>query len=335
MKMERYLKKIYNKFLNFDKTRFFIDAEKYSTSLEKIKISRKVLKEFYDNYYRVSFILFLSNVKSIIYSPNVFDFIVKNSSEDWKLWPYLNFLEKEKIITVRPNGRVRVLKSDILRVIPRPQDEPEIKARIERKLKVKVQEREPVTALFNKFKHFTIKGKWDQMPISQGSAIFVVKKILENLPLNKKFLFVGDDDFISVILSLVDSSIESLVIDADEQLLDCINFLALKFNLPIETRKVDIRKQRNLGEKFVGFLTNPIYTEAGIKTFLKYGINQLGKDGGSVFLEVGDESIGNRFLFLQEFFAKNNLVINELIRGGIFYPYVELYKEDIRKFTSK
>lgn len=334
---EKDLKKIYERFLSFDQVRFFVDVEKYSTSLKKIKVSRKVLKEFYDNYYRVSFIGFFSNVKDIIYSQNVFGFITKNSSEDWKLWPYLNFLEKEKIITVQSNGRIRVLKKDILRVIPKPQNELEIKARIEKKLKVKVQERKPVTTLFNKFKHFIVKGKWDQMPISQGSAIFVVKKILANLPLNKKFLFVGDDDFVSIILSLADPSIECLVIDADEQLLDCINFLALKFNLPIETRKVDIRKQKDLGEKFIGFLTNPIYTEAGIKTFLKYGINQLGKDGGAVFLEVGDESIGNRFLFLQDFFAKNNLVINELTRGEIFYPYIELYEEDkeiLRRLTS-
>jgi len=166
------------------------------------------------------------------------------------------------------------------------------------------------------------------MPISQGSAIFVAKKILENIPLNKKFLFVGDDDFISVVLGIADPKIESLVIDADEQLLECIDVLAKKFNLKIKTRKVDIRKTKTLGEKFVGFLTNPIYTEPGVREFVKYGVNQLGKDGGSVFLEVGDEDIGNRFLFLQDFFNKSNLKIEELILNKISYPYIELYKED-------
>lgn len=335
--MERYLKKIYNRFLNFDKNRFFIDIEKYSTSLEKIKTSRKVLKEFYDNYYRVSFILFLSSIKGIIYSQNVFDFIVKNSSEDWKLWPYLNFLEKEKIIKVNKNGKASLLNKNFLKLIPKPQEEKEIRNKIEKKLKIKIKDEKPVIDLFRNFEEFEVKAKWDQMPISQGSAIFIVKKILEELPLNKKFLFVGDDDFASIILSLVEPNIESLVIDADEDLLECINILASKFHLKVKTRKVDIRKEKFLGEKFIGFLANPIYTEPGVKTFVQYGKNQLSKDGGVVFLEIGDESIGNRFLFLQDFFAKNNLVINELTRGEIFYPYIELYEEDkeiLRRLTS-
>jgi len=166
------------------------------------------------------------------------------------------------------------------------------------------------------------------MPISQSSAIFVVEKILENIPLNKKFLFVGDDDFVSVILGLADPKIESVVIDADSELLECIDILAKKFNLKIKTRKIDIRKTKILGEKFIGFLANPIYTESGVKEFMKYGINQLGEDGGFVFLEVGDEAIGNRFVFLQDFFNRNNLLIKELIVGKVFYPYIELYEED-------
>ncbi len=191
--------------------------------------------------------------------------------------------------------------------------------------------------MFKEFQDFVVKAKWDQMPISQESAVFVVQKILENIPLNKKFLFVGDDDFISVVLGLVEPNIESLVIDADEQLLGCLNILAKEFNLKIETKKVDIRKTKNLGEKFVGFLANPIYTAAGVKEFIKFGKTQLGKDGGTVFLEVGDESIGNQFLFLQDFFSKNNLVIKELITEKIYYPWISLYKEDqeiMRRFSG-
>ncbi len=175
------------------------------------------------------------------------------------------------------------------------------------------------------------------MPISQGSAIFVVRKILEKLPLNKKFLFVGDDDFISVILGLVSPGLESLVIDADEELLSCIRSLARKFNLKIETKKVDIRKEKSLGEKFTGFLTSPVYTEAGVKEFVGFGKNQFGKDGGFGFLNLSDESIGNRFLFLQEFFIKNNLIIKEIITGKVYYPYIELYREDreiLRRLSS-
>ena len=325
---EKELRKIYNRFLDFDRFNFFVDAKKHNTSLKGLKLSKKILGEFYDNYYKVSFLTFVQNIKTIIYSKNAFDFIVKKSLEDWDLWCYLEFLEKEKIIKVKKNGKVSILKNEIIKIIPKPQSEKEIKEKIERKLKIKIKEEEPVINLFKKFQDFKVKAKWDQMPISQGSAIFVTKKILENLPLNKKFLLVGDDDFISVLLTFANPNLECLVIDIDQQLLDCINLLSSKFNLKIKTKKVDLRKEKVLGEKFIGFLTNPIYTEAGVKTFVKYGKNQLGEDGGIGFLEVGDEAIGNRFLFLQDFFTKNNLVIKELISNQIYYPYIMLYKED-------
>ncbi|MDI6603353.1 MAG: bis-aminopropyl spermidine synthase family protein [Patescibacteria group bacterium] len=328
MLREKDLKKIYKKYLKLYKFYFSLDAKKHSTSLKELKLSDRILSQFFDNYVKPSFISFLSDVKTIIYSSNIYDFIMKTSSEDWDLWSYLKFLEREKMIKIKKNGGVLVLKKDILNLIPKSQNEEEIKKKIEKKLKLKIKEKESVINLFKKFQDFQMKAKWDQMPISQGSAIFVVKKILENIPLNKKFLLVGDDDFISVILGIADPKIESLVIDTDEQLLECIDILAQKFNLKIETRKVDIRKTKTLGEKFIGFLANPVYTEAGVRKFVKYGLNQLGEDGGLVFLEVGNDTIGNRFLFLQDFFNKNNLIIQELIVGKVFYPYIELYKED-------
>ena len=335
--MEKFLKNLYKKFLDFNKHDFFVNTTKFSTSLSELNLSKKILDKFFDNYYKPSFFTFLKNVKALLYSENAFEFILKTSSEDWKLWPYLKFLKDEKVISVGKDGKVSLFKKEILKIIPKPQTAEEIKDKIERKLKIKIKKGEPIINLFKEFQDFVVKAKWDQMPISQESAVFVVQKILENIPLNKKFLFVGDDDFISVVLGLVEPNIESLVIDADEQLLGCLNILAKEFNLKIETKKVDIRKTKNLGEKFVGFLANPIYTAAGVKEFIKFGKNQLGKDGGTVFLEVGDESIGNQFLFLQDFFSKNNLVIKELITEKIYYPWISLYKEDqeiMRRFSG-
>jgi len=333
--MEKFLRALYKKFLDFGESYFILDAQKYSTSLEELKLSKRTLKKFYKNFYRVSFLTFLYNVKTTIYSKNVFDFIVKTSLEDWDLWRYLKFLEKEKIIKIKKNGEVSIFKKELLKIIPKPRSEKEIKEKLEKKLELKIKEEDLIVNLFKRNQDFKVKAKWDQMPISQGSAIFVVKKLLDYLPLNGKFLFVGDDDFISVILAITDPNVESLVIDADEQLLSCIDFLAKKFNLKIETRKADIRKQKFLvphqgksSTGFIGFLTNPVYTEVGIKQFVRFGKNQLGKDGGFGFLEVGDESIGNRFLFLQNFFSENNLIIKELITNKIYYPYIELYRED-------
>lgn len=337
MAKEEKLKKLYEKYLQTDKFYFFLDAKKYSTTLKGLKLTDEILEQFFLNYVKPSFISFLSNLKMIIYSNNVYDFITQSSTEDWNLWPYLYFLEKEKIIKVKKTGKVSVLKKDILDLILRPQSEKEIKDKIEKKLKIKIQEKEPVINLFKNFQNFKVKADWDQMSISQSSAIFLVEKILEKIPLKKKFLFVGDDDFISVILGLVQPQVESLVVDMDEELLRSIDVLAKKFNLKIETEKVDIGKQKILkkgfgqndyNDKFIGFLANPVYTEEGVREFVKFGLNQLSADGGWVFLAVGDESIGSRFLFLQDFFTKKNLIIKELITKKIFYPYIELYQED-------
>lgn len=325
--MEKFLRKLYKKFLNFDRNYYFRDVKTWF-GVSELKLNKKILKEFYENYEKASFLEFLGDVKDIIYSKNIFDFIVKNAVDEWDLWYYLKFLEKEKVIKVKRSGKVFVLRKEILKIIPKPQSEKEIKRKIEKRLKIKIKEKEPVINMFKKFQDFVVKAKWDQMPISQSSAIFLTKKILEKLPLNGKFLFVGDDDFVSVILTLVDPSIECLVIDIDEQLLDSIDLLSSKFRLKVETRKVDIRKEKFLGERFIGFLVNPTYTEEGVKEFLKYGKNQLGKDGGIVFLEVGEETIGNRFLFLQDFFVKENLIIDEVIANKIYYPWILLHKED-------
>lgn len=326
--MEEKLKKVYKKFISFDKKCFLFYSKKLESTLKRLRVSDRIIKEFYDNYYRPSLLEFLRAIKDIYYSGNVFEFISTNSLEDWDLWKYLEFLRKEKIVKIRRNGTVEILKRRLLEPIPKPQTEKEIEKKLEMKLKTEIQPKRFVTDLFRKFKNFEVKAKWDQMPISQESAIFLAKKMLGYLPLNKRLLFVGDDDFISVILSLVDPSIESLVVDIDDQLLECISFLSRKFNLKIETQKADIQKARFLGEKFVGFLTNPIYTFDGIKTFMEYGIKHLREDGGIAFLEMGDESIGKRILNLQDFFVKNNLILQELITNKIYYPHIIIYPED-------
>lgn len=326
--MEKYFKGLYFRFSKSQKARFIEDRKKHSTSLKNLKLSDKILGQFYDNYYKPMFFGFLYNIKTIIYSDNAFEFITKQALEDWDLYPYLKLLTDEKIIKVSKNGKVTLLKKEIEKFIPKPQTAKQIKSIIEKKLGIKSKDKQAVINLFKKFDGFKVKAEWDQMPISAESAFFVAEKILAKIPFNKKFLLVGDDDFISVILTLVDPNIECLTIDIDAQLLECIDILAQRFKLKIKTRKVDLSKKKDLKENFVGFLANPVYTEDGIKAFIKFGTSQLGKDGGFVFLEVGDEAIGNRFLFLQEFFSEKNLIIDELIMGKIYYPHIKLYKED-------
>ena len=326
--MDRFLKNLYQRFLAFEKESIINDSRKHSTSLQKLEIPLPIIEAYYENYYKTTYLDFLNSVKRIIYAESVYEFILKKIQDDWKLNRLLSFLKKENIIKITRAGRPVVVNKDVSTVIPEPQTEDQIIKKIEAALGVEVKADEPVLNLLKGHQHFSVKAGWDQMPISQGSAVFVVKKILEEIPLNKKFLFVGDDDFISLFLSLADPTIESLVVDAAEQLLECIDALAQKFDLPIETRKMDLMKARRIGETFVGFLTNPMYTAEGIKKFISFGLRQLGNDGGMVFLEMGDEAIRNRLLDLQRFFAARNLITTDIITGKIAYPHIMLYEED-------
>lgn len=335
--IEENLKRIYKEFLKFKKFYFFLDTLKYSSDLKNLKLSKEILNKFFNNYYKVSFLEFLGDVKRIIYSKNVFDFISQKGVDDWELWAYLKFLGKNRIIKIKETGKVILLKKEFKKVIFPPRSEREIKSKIEKKLETKIKEKDPVINLFGGFQELKVKSKWDQLPLSQESALFLAREILERLPLNKKFLLIGDDDFISVILTLVEPSLECLVIDVDDQLLECLNFLAKKFKLKIETKKIDIRERKKLKEKIIGFSTNPIYTDSGVKEFVRFGKEQLTKDGGIGFLVVGDEGIKNRFLFLQDFFQKNNLIIEEIVKNHIYYPYFPLYQEDkeiLKRFLS-
>jgi hypothetical protein len=319
-----FLEEIYKKFLCYEKKRFLEDSDNW-LGVEKTNQKKKIW--FFDNYYKVSFHRFLSNVKTLTYNQNPFLFVEKGWGDNWELELYLDFLQKEKLISLKKD-RIKVENKDFFNPIPLARKEDEIKQKILKKTKFSVNDKEPINLFIEKFHKFKVKGEWDQMPLSQASVVFSASKILEYLPLKKKFLFIGDDDFVSVFLSLADPEIESVVVDADQELLDCIEKIALKFKLKIETRLVDTRKEKDLKENFVGFSCNPPYTEKGVKSFLDYGLNQLNQKGGNVFLAMGTENIGNRILFLQEYFSRKNLAVMEAITGKLNYPYLSLFKED-------
>jgi predicted methyltransferase len=317
------LKSLYKKFLNYRANLFSKDL-RFWFGVENLKVTQREIKKIVKEYYKDTFLDFLRRIRDIIFSQNPL-FLIKNWSEDqWLLFYYISFLERERIIKIEKSGKIKLLKKEFLEIFPKKRKEEEIKEIVERKLKIKLN---PEAFSNSPFKT-EILAQYDQFPISVSSAIFIVKKILDYLPLNRKFLFVGDDDFISVYLSLAEPKIESLVLDIDEKLLGKIQEISRKFHLKIETKKVDISKVKKLNERFIGFCTNPVYTFEGIKTFLDFGVNQLGEDGGFVFLSLSDEAIGNRILFLEEFFVKKKLKVEEVIKEKVYYPFALVHPED-------
>ena len=322
---EQELRILYKRFLEFYKKILYQDIKSSAWfGLPKSKMNKSDMEAFFNSYEKISFFTFLKNIKDFIYLKNIFDFIKINSEESWLLELYLAFLKSEKIISINRNEKIIVARKGLTKIIPSFLGEKEIRKNIEKKLKTRISLSVPVSSVMKA----KINPEYDQMPISFSSAIFIVKKILDYIPLNKKFLFVGDDDFISVFLSLANPNTESVVVDINKDTLKKIAELAKKYKLKIKTVEADITKNKKLKDSFVGFLTNPPYNFEGVKNFVNFGMSQLGKDGGFVFLEVGNESIDNKFLLLENFFYKKNLISKELIAGNIFYPFTEFNIDD-------
>jgi hypothetical protein len=328
--MEKYreLRRLYKKFVRFEKEKFTKDVEKW-LGVKELSLSTNFYKKVYENYYKPTFVEFVNRLRYIIFEgPSAF--LKKTQKDIWHLLWVLQFLEGENAIKSKKN-RVEILNTDILEGVVTPISKEQILRILQERLKTSLfkHSNSPVFLIFsNSGMSFRWKEHYDQQPISTISAISLLEKIFEYLPLEEKMLFIGDDDFISVLLGLVNPKIKITVVDIDDEVLNVIEKVSKKFQLHLDLKKIDVEKGR-MREKFISFLTNPPYTEDGVKTFVKFGISCLGKDGGVCFLEVGDESIGKRFLFLQEFFAKSGLWLNELLPGFISYPYVKHREFDL------
>lgn len=318
------LRSLYARFTRFVEKQEKADITGF-TNVEVKKLTTKELDTIVSNYRKRSFFSFLRVVKHLAYAEKVFDVLPK-VHDLYEILLFVEFLVAEKVIMVAKDGKITFLKKNWLAVLPRPQTEREIEATISKKLGKRMIKDAPVTDLF-KEGGFSLTTDFDQAPISQRSAIFVIHKILESLPLSKEFLFVGDDDFMSVMLCLADPSLEAVVIDADETLLSAIKKMAKTHDLKISPRLIDVRKPERVKGTFTGFLCNPPYTEKGAETFVRYGMKHLGPDGGFVFLEHGDDGVGNRYLFLQKFFSSKNMMIEEVFRDRILYPHLGVYED--------
>lgn len=297
------------------------------TNVNERVLTASVARAVYDNYYRASFFRFCSHIKGLLHAKNIFEHIVTQGTEGEMLIQQIEFLVRRKVISVSRNGKVSAPKS-VMTLFPKPVSENELIRKIERRLGLRVELEKPVGELFKNISDFSVKPQYDQLQISQGSAIREARTILDSMPIYGRFLCVGDDDFIAILLAIADPNLDLMVHDADPELLASIEAIAKRFSLRISVRRVDFRKNPADPKKYIGFSCNPPYTEKGVRKFVEYGVAHLGPDGGMACVVIGDSAIGNRFLFLQEALAKKNLIIRELLRGVVRYPFKSVYEED-------
>ncbi len=318
------LKGLYKRYLKFERNQFLKDFKFWVRQ----KYEKEKALKVYQVFQKTDFLDFLISLKKILFSKNLSEVLIDLAIDNWDLWYLIYFLREEGIIEIKTNGEISVKNKKLLIAFSYPKTEREIEKILEKKLKKKIERKRPIFELYKNLGKFELKEKWDQLFLSQESVIFLVKKILEYPISFEKFLFLGDDDLVSLTLSLVEPKIKCQVLDIDEELLKFIERVKRRFHLKIETKLVDFRKKLKIKEKFFGLLTSPPDNYEGVKTFLNFGLSLLKKEGGLVFLEMGRSTIEKRIFYLGDFFNKKKLILEELITGKIYYPHQVISQED-------
>jgi predicted methyltransferase len=129
----------------------------------------------------------------------------------------------------------------------------------------------------------------------------------------KRILFLGDDDFVSLLIARTGKAQQITVIDIDNEVLQRIKEIADKQKLSLQTVKHDLRKllPQELIDKFDVVFTDPPYTANGVALFVSRAIEALDKINltARIYLCFGNsDRAKERFLPIQEQLTKMGLM---------------------------
>lgn len=117
----------------------------------------------------------------------------------------------------------------------------------------------------------------DQAPVSLEQMYLDIAFILDRLSNEESFLFLGDDDFHSVVLARYAPWLNIHVLDADPRIVAALNDLAERYALPVKAEIYNALHE--LPEALVGyfdaFYCDPPYSPFGIHLFADRGILAL------------------------------------------------------------
>jgi len=161
------------------------------------------------------------------------------------------------------------------------------------------------------------KPKIVQYHVNAYSLVRRIKKILSYSSKSDKILFIGDDDFTSLVLYKLGYK-HLTVVDIDEEILNLIKTYSKN---SINTIQFDLRetykgKYLSLKEEYDLFVTDPPYTKDGIRIFIMSGLINLKKRGIGIIIlpyKYKERMRWAKLEFIEEFLIRNNLLILEII----------------------
>ncbi|MEM3538290.1 MAG: bis-aminopropyl spermidine synthase family protein [Nitrososphaerales archaeon] len=154
--------------------------------------------------------------------------------------------------------------------------------------------------------------------------------------LDKEFLLIGDDDLLSIALSLTKLPSRVLVLDVDERIGKFIRKVNKDYRLEIEFQKYNVSDPlpRNLVGKFDVFSSEPLETASGLKAFICRGVSCLKDEGVGYFGLSTAEASYKKWIKIQKILTKMNCVVTDIIRGFSKYP-TKYGRVNYEKFTTK
>ncbi|TET30097.1 MAG: putative methyltransferase [Candidatus Heimdallarchaeota archaeon] len=143
----------------------------------------------------------------------------------------------------------------------------------------------------------------------------------------RKILLLGDDDFTSLAIALLNITTDVTVLDIDMRLTDVIEEIADENSYQIKCYNHDLRKPipDELKGQFDTILTDPPYTIPGLELFLSRAVQALKKEiGRKIYLAFAHRAPNDLFEF-QRVITNHGLAFQEMIPGFNLYEGAEIH----------
>ena len=288
------------------------------------KLPKRKLDEIFSYFRLNTFFNFLDRIRTLYFTNDIFELIKKYNEDIWLGYEFLSFLINKGVAKVE-NKKI-IFERNFDTFFIKPLSEDEVLKKLRTFIKSKIDLSKPLLYNLNPETKFKWKAKYDQISITTKSAITIISKISHYFPAKLNFIFIGDDDFLSIPLKMI-LDIPTFSLDKDASLLDEIERLNKKFNLDIRTIKADVRRSKNLKD-FYGCYINPPYNLPGSTKFLEFSSKILSREGGIVFMVLGNIALGKRYVHLQRNISNLGFIIRELLSSKISCQFYIHHKED-------
>ncbi|MCX8191941.1 MAG: bis-aminopropyl spermidine synthase family protein [Nitrososphaerales archaeon] len=182
--------------------------------------------------------------------------------------------------------------------------------------------------VLNEFKQITRKRPRPALKFFQG--YMVEQDVITRVALmhhhgdldGKSIVLIGDDDLLSIALSLTTLPSRITVLEIDKRIGEFLKSINKDYGFNIEFIEYDVSNPlpKELHESFDTFSSEPLETLSGLRAFIVRGVSCLKEGGAGYFGLTRYEASLGKWLAIQRLLVKMNCAITDIIEGFSTYP---------------